>query len=214
VDDKDVQIQTLRDTVANLLAQFQNQIVESTFSLQKEVAKLQISLANAEVEVRRLRGSCPRSGDREMMCVKPFWKLREIPVNEDLCFLLMPFRESWSARVWDALVQAARMSGFNAIRADQRQGRLVIEDIWKDLCSAKAVIADLTGSNPNVTYEVGMADVLGKDPIFISQTLDQDKIPFDFLGQRVLKYEASDSGIAKLIDEIRVLLRRSRGKMA
>lgn len=212
MDERDAEIQALRQTNANLLVHFQNLIVESTFSLQKEVANLQISLSNAQVEIRQLNELCPRFRNSEMMCVQPHWKSRSTVPRENLCFLLMPFGTEWSGRVWDALVQASRNAEFDAVRADQRQGRLIIEDIWSDLYCAEAVIADLTGSNPNVTYEVGMADVLGKNPILISQTLDREKIPFDFLGQRVLKYEASPSGIAKLISEIESLLRRSRRK--
>jgi hypothetical protein len=218
MDEKDAEIEALRRAVANNLAYFQNMIVENTFAvqkdfqrqidtLQKDKAELRLALENANKEIVRLAALCPKSRDTEMMCVRPYWKPRSVEPNRTLCFLLMPFREPWSNRVWHGLVQSARNSGFDCVRADQRRGRLINEDIWKDLCSAGAVIADLTGSNPNVTYEVGMADVLGKDLILISQTLDRDKIPFDFLGMRLLKYEFSDSGIAKLTDEVGTLLR-------
>ena len=77
----------------------------------------------------------------------------------------------------------------------------MIDDIWEGICKARVIVADLTAKNPNVTYEVGLADVLGKDVILLSQT--PEDVPFDFLGLRLITYENSIGGVRKLSDELR-----------
>jgi hypothetical protein len=51
-------------------------------------------------------------------------------------------------------------------------------------------VADLTHSNPNVYYEVGLAHALGKQITFITQ--DKDRLPFDVSTSRCVRYEISD----------------------
>jgi hypothetical protein len=196
------------------LRPFQYMADENRISLEIGLAKATAELQVLQNHVESLRNQCPRYRNQEMMCLKPYWKPRNIASKESLCFLLMPFKEVWSDRVWAALEHSATKCGFDCVRADQRHGRLVLEDIWQDICSARVVIADLTGSNPNVTYEVGMADVVGANLILLSQTTNPRKIPFDFLGQRLLRYEFSDSGIAKLTDEVDLRLARIRKNAA
>ena len=43
-----------------------------------------------------------------------------------------------------------------------------MEDIWEGVNKARLILGDLTSKNPNVTYEVGVADVLGKDVVLLS----------------------------------------------
>jgi len=85
-------------------------------------------------------------------------------------------------------------------RADEKDGRVVMDDIWEGINKARFVIADLTGKNPNVTYEVGLADVLGKKVILLSQT--PDDVPFDFKGIRLITYENSIDGVSKLSEKL------------
>jgi hypothetical protein len=72
-------------------------------------------------------------------------------------------------------------------------------------------VADLSGANPSVTYEVGLADVLGREVIMVCQGT---KVPFDFLGQRLVQYEDSLTGARLLREELTVRLRRYKDKVA
>jgi len=47
------------------------------------------------------------------------------------------------------------------------------------------LLADLTGKNPNVFYELGLAHALAKPVILIAETLDD--IPFDLRALRVIQ---------------------------
>lgn len=128
--------------------------------------------------------------------IKPLWGNKPRTVIESLIFVLMPFNEKWSDSVWELLQRAIGDLGMRVERADQKKGRIVMSDIWEGILRANVVIADLTNRNPNVTYEVGLADVLGKEVILLSQT--PRDVPFDFLGHRLLIYDNTIGGEKKL----------------
>jgi len=56
-------------------------------------------------------------------------------------------------------------------------------------------VADLTGRNPNVYYEVGVAHAFGKDVILISQS-DED-LPFDLQNMRIIIYHKGSINILR-----------------
>lgn len=129
----------------------------------------------------------------------PLWKGR-FEVETDLVFLAMPFSESWSNDVWETIRGIVDDAGMRCLRGDESTGSDVMEDVWEGICKARVVIADLTSKNPNVAYEVGLADVLGKDVILLTQT--PKDVPFDFLRKRLIPYTDSISGSNKLKAEL------------
>lgn len=82
-----------------------------------------------------------------------------------------------------------------------------MDDVWKGICSSRVVIADITGNNPNVAYEIGIADHLGKDLILLAQSTNPAEIAFDFRGNRLIPYdpeciEALRLELGKRLDQI------------
>jgi cytochrome P450 len=67
------------------------------------------------------------------------------------------------------------------------------------MLQARTVLADLTGLNPNVMYEVGLAHALGIPSFLISNSLDD--LPFDLRALRVLEYDQSDSAWASRLSD-------------
>jgi hypothetical protein len=53
----------------------------------------------------------------------------------------------------------------------------ILDRIFNQISKADAIIADMTGRNPNVFYEVGYAHALGKVVLLLTQNVDD--IPFD-----------------------------------
>ena len=53
----------------------------------------------------------------------------------------------------------------------------MLSRIYNQISKADLIVADVTGKNPNVFYEVGYAHALGKKTILMTQ--DTDDIPFD-----------------------------------
>jgi HEAT repeat protein len=60
-------------------------------------------------------------------------------------------------------------------------------DIWRSIQEATFVVADLSGRNPNVLYELGLAHAVQKPAVLLSQQIDD--IPFDLRSIRCLIYQ-------------------------
>ncbi|UCH95967.1 MAG: toll/interleukin-1 receptor domain-containing protein [Candidatus Aminicenantes bacterium] len=111
-----------------------------------------------------------------------------ITMDHRLCFVLMPFSTNWSRKFFERHIELpCRELSLNAIRADDIYGvEGIMQDIWIHINKARIIIADLTGRNPNVFYEVGLAHAIGKDVILITQTMDD--VPFDLRSLRCIVY--------------------------
>jgi len=62
----------------------------------------------------------------------------------------------------------------------------IIGQFIRRIAEAQLVIADLTGANQNVFYELGVSHALRKATILLMRT--GDKVPFDIGDQRIIEY--------------------------
>jgi nucleoside 2-deoxyribosyltransferase len=147
---------------------------------------------------------------RTYLQVQPHWGMPPVNENENYVFVLMPYKEEWSDIVWEIIKSTVVSEGLICERADDKTGKFVMQDIWSGINAARIVIADLTEGNPNVTYEVGMCDVLGKSQILLAQ--NPKAVPFDFLGIRLVPYNYVHGGIAKLKEDLRGRIRQITGR--
>lgn len=134
------------------------------------------------------------------MSVEPIFRGRNLAVKDKMIFVIMPFSEPWSEDVWqDMITPICEELGMMPLRGDKQHGRIITEDIWRGICEARIVIADITDRNPNVFYELGIAHTVGKECILLTQ---QDEIPFDLKSYRYIKYHNNISGYKKLREEL------------
>jgi hypothetical protein len=113
------------------------------------------------------------------------------------CFVLMPFAPAFDG-IWETVLRPTVIQhGDTCGRADDvfSQG-IVIDDVLKCIKNADYLIADLTGRNPNVYYELGVAHALKKGVILITQQISD--IPFDLKSQRVIEYSDTVAGATAL----------------
>jgi len=97
-------------------------------------------------------------------------------------------------------------SGFKCVRADDIfSPTLILEDIWIHILKCKVIIADVTGRNPNVFYEIGIAHTVGRPVIVITQ--DKSDIPFDIAQFRYFEYSDNAQGWDTLRNKIASALR-------
>ena len=75
---------------------------------------------------------------------------------------------------------------------------LIIADIQRQIRESRVVIAEITPVNPNVYYEVGYADAIGKPVILIADGGKLEQLPFDVRAFRTLFYENTIGGKAKV----------------
>lgn len=120
-------------------------------------------------------------------------------VIRNRCFVVMPYSQDWSKAVESILCSCCEDAGLKFAIAKAMEGRFIPYDIWQGITGCGIIIADLTGGNANVAYEVGLADAIGKEVILISQ---ESNVPFDFSGQRLIIYENSIAGSFILKDEL------------
>ena len=113
---------------------------------------------------------------------------RDKAVDKNLCFVLLPFTPDLKP-IYRKIRQVIVLEhNLTCVRGDDMYtAGVVFEDIWNRLQEAQIVIADATGKNPNVFYEMGLAHALGKDVIIITQSVDD--IPFDLRHKRVIVYD-------------------------
>jgi hypothetical protein len=76
----------------------------------------------------------------------------------------------------------------------------IMEEIWILLNQSHFLIADVTGKNPNVFYELGIAHTIGKYAIIISQS--KEDVPFDVGHLIYIYYVCNKAGIEKLLEEV------------
>ena len=127
----------------------------------------------------------------------PIFSGRNFTLNQNMAFIIMPFTEEWSNRIWRKIIKPfCEKSNIEAIRGDDMFGHDIMEDIWKGINEAKVIIADITNRNANVFYELGLAHTLGKDVIIITQ--DINDVPFDLNKYRIIEYSDNIDGYEKL----------------
>lgn len=126
-------------------------------------------------------------------------------VKTDIVAVMMPFSRSFN-EVYEYIKQSVTSLGLRCRRADDIwNNESIVQDVVDLIVSAKAVIADCTGRNANVFYEMGIAHTVGRPVVPIVQ--DRGDIPFDIRHLRHIRYLANREGLAKLSAEINDRLR-------
>lgn len=104
------------------------------------------------------------------------------------CFVISPFGEPFDEYYEKIYKPAIEKADLQAVRADEVYGTgAIIEDIFAQIVSARMVICEATGKNPNVNYELGVAHALQKPAIIVTQSITD--VPFDYRHLRVITYD-------------------------
>ncbi len=131
--------------------------------------------------------------------------------SSSLCFVIMPFSPKYELVYHQLIKPAGETSSLKVLRADDIYSPGVItEQIKAAIHQSIICIADVTGINPNVLYEVGIAHTLGKPTILLAQSVEQ--IPFDLRALRVVIYDTENIRGARenLVSTIREILGKGR----
>jgi hypothetical protein len=92
-------------------------------------------------------------------------------LDPTLVFVLMPFKSNLT-RIYKTIVKPTieSIGELRCMRADDyATSNAVIKDISEGICKSRFVVADITGSNPNVMYELGVSHALKKDVIILTE---------------------------------------------
>lgn len=104
-----------------------------------------------------------------------------------MAFVLMPFDDDFDDVFEDLIRRPLESVGYQVRRADSLfNQQQILKDVVKGIADASIVIADVTGLNGNVLYELGLAHAMGKRTVMITQRLDE--LPFDLRPYRANEY--------------------------
>ena len=120
---------------------------------------------------------------------------------EKKCFVLMPFKPEMKEVYSEVYIPVCKKNELKCWRVDEisRPGSIT-KDIIEGILDADIVIADLTGRNANVFYELGIAHSTGNKTIMTAQS--REDVPFDIANYRVIFYSQSITGSKDLFNKL------------
>ena len=120
--------------------------------------------------------------------------------QSDLVSAMMPFGPDFT-NVYCAIQTAATKAGFMCQRADDIwEDSSIVQDVFSLIYRSAVVVVDLSGQNPNVMYETGIAHTLGRPVVPIANSLE--RLPFDLAHHRTLGYLPNGEGLRDLTERL------------
>lgn len=135
------------------------------------------------------------------------------PSDAKVCFVVAPIGKEGSdqRRRSDQVLKyvirpVVEEKDYRALRADEiADPGLITQQVVDHLLNAKLVIADLTGANPNVYYELAVRH--GARKHFIQLIDSNETLPFDVADQRTISFDYRD------LDSVHVAKQRLGGQL-
>jgi len=115
--------------------------------------------------------------------------------KEPQALIALP-QESIGAGVWNVIEETLAQYGVRSVSAQEVAGAspsTAVQDLLRD---SDFVIADITGANPGVMIEVGMALGMGKGLLLLSQGRSSE-LPVDLAAHQVAVYRPDDVGTVR-----------------
>lgn len=105
-------------------------------------------------------------------------------------FILMPFRDKESEDIKERVIKkVCEELGLELKRADDYfTSTAIIDDVISAIKDADIIIADITGKNPNVFYELGYAHALKQKRTILITRENPENMPFDIKHLRIFTY--------------------------
>lgn len=147
-----------------------------------------------------------------IMNFNPRFQARDIVVKPNQGFYVLPF-ENGPENAMQAIKDAISSNNIDcdlirsADRFDPTRGNNIVENIWQDICASSFIIADISNRNPNVFYELGICDTIGKKVITLcsQNSLENDynnRLPFDIATQYTIIYKEDYNGYKKMTEDV------------
>lgn len=124
--------------------------------------------------------------------------MAKVAPDNKTCFVISPIGDDGSEtrRRADQILKhiiapAAKECGYEAIRADQiNEAGIITSQVIQHIVEDSMVVADLTGRNPNVFYELAIRHAIRKPVVQLIQ--HNETIPFDVAATRTIKVDHRD----------------------
>ena len=133
-------------------------------------------------------------------------------MEQKTCFVSMPFGmklDPGTGRVvdfdrvyQDVVLPAAIAVGYTTMRADKIGGVTLTLPLILQLLSSDLFVADLTATNPNVMYELGLRHALSNSTTLLIMEAGS-RLPFDLGYYKVIVYRITESGALEYSEAVR-----------
>lgn len=107
--------------------------------------------------------------------------------TQERAFVLMPFDQEFEPVYEHLIKKPLEESGYVVTRADSViDQQNILKDLVAGVAAADLIVADITGLNPNVLYELGLCHGLNVPCVLLTQVIDE--VPFDLRSYRHTEY--------------------------
>ena len=119
-------------------------------------------------------------------------------------FVIMPFDDEIANDTYRLSTKLiCEEFGLKVERADEMfTANPIRDDIIIAIEEAAVIIADISGKNANVFYELGMSHMLKRKQTIMITREEYKKVPFDIAHFRIIKYENTIAGKASYEDQL------------
>ena len=120
-------------------------------------------------------------------------------MDKQKVFVIMPFDDKFF-EIYEMLKRQFEKDFLFSHAGEEDNQQNILKDIVQAIYDSDIIIANLTGLNPNVFYELGIAHTLNKKVIIITE--DISTLPFDLKSYRAKEYSTHFVKFAELIDAL------------
>lgn len=111
----------------------------------------------------------------------------DLKIEKNKIFFLTPFHPDFD-KTFHLVRDICLKANYKFFRGDEQDfGSDIFPHILKYIVSSDLIIANITGRNPNVFYELGIAHALNKKVILIAEL--NSELPIDLRSKRILFYK-------------------------
>lgn len=150
------------------------------------------------------------------MQFNPIFKARDLTIDDKMVFGILQFDDD-RLEFFNSFIKPIIENEFNlnVIKSGDifdASSPSIMENIWVYINTSKFIICDLSGKNPNVFYELGIANTIGKPVITICDTdsfeKDYDgKLPFDISSNTTIFYKNTAVGAEKFKADLKATVK-------
>jgi len=121
----------------------------------------------------------------------------EIQITPGLGFVLLPHNDEFRDLFTHVITYAMEQNNLKAVKAeDISQPGAILPQVWRQIRSAQVIVADVTGKNANVIFELGLCYGLHRCPIMLVR--DPAELPFNLRSLRYIQYKPDIAGAEEL----------------
>tara|TARA_R110000782_G_scaffold102483_5_gene189509 strand:+ start:12634 stop:14622 length:1989 start_codon:yes stop_codon:yes gene_type:complete len=120
-----------------------------------------------------------------------------VDIHPGLGFVLLPHTPEFEDIYKHAVQPAMEKSGIQPLKAnDIFEPGSILNQVWNQIRHAEVIVADLSTSNLNVIFELGLCFGIRRSPILLVR--DAKELPFNLRNLRHIEYTNDVGGISKL----------------